>query len=59
MLAVAVLAIVIYTVVARGASALSLDFLVKGAPDGIGPELVGTGDHRRHRDRDRDADRAS
>jgi phosphate transport system permease protein len=41
-LAVAVLAIVIYTVVARGASALNLDFLVKGAPDGIGPELVGT-----------------
>jgi phosphate transport system permease protein len=40
--AVAVLAIVIYTVVARGASALDLDFLIKGAPDGIGPELVGT-----------------
>ncbi len=42
-LAVGVLAIVIYTVVARGASALSLDFLIKGAPAGIGPELVGTG----------------
>ena len=41
-LAVAVLAIVVYTVVSRGASALDLDFLVKGAPDGIGPELVGT-----------------
>jgi phosphate transport system permease protein len=41
-LAVAVLAIVVYTVVSRGASALNLDFLIKGAPDGIGPELVGT-----------------
>ncbi len=41
-LAVAVLAIVVYTVVSRGASALNLDFLVKGAPAGIGPELVGT-----------------
>ncbi|HEY5707976.1 MAG TPA: phosphate ABC transporter permease PstA [Solirubrobacterales bacterium] len=41
-LAVAVLAIVVFTVVSRGASALSLDFLVKGAPEGIGPELVGT-----------------
>lgn len=42
-LAVGVLAIVIYTVVSRGASALNLDFLIKGAPAGIGPELVGTG----------------
>ncbi len=42
-LAVAVLVIVVYTVVARGASALNLDFLIKGAPAGIGPELVGTG----------------
>lgn len=41
-LAVAVLAIVVYTVFVRGADALSLDFLVKGAPTGIGPELVGT-----------------
>jgi len=41
-LAVAVLAIVIYTVVTRGASALDLDFLVKAAPAGIGPELAGT-----------------
>jgi phosphate transport system permease protein len=41
-LAVAVLAIVIYTVVSRGASALSFDFLVKAAPAGVGPELVGT-----------------
>jgi phosphate transport system permease protein len=41
-LAVAVLGIVTYTVVSRGASALDLNFLVKGAPEGIGPELVGT-----------------
>jgi len=41
-LAVAVLAIVVFTVIARGASALDLDFLVKSAPEGIGPELVGT-----------------
>jgi phosphate transport system permease protein len=40
--AVAVLGIVIYSVVARGASAIDLDFLIKGAPAGIGPELVGT-----------------
>lgn len=42
-LAVGVLAIVIYTVIQRGGSALSFDFIVKGAPDGIGPMLVGTG----------------
>ncbi|MDX6590631.1 MAG: phosphate transport system permease protein [Solirubrobacterales bacterium] len=41
-LAVGVLVIVVYTVVSRGASALNLDFLIKGAPAGIGPELVGT-----------------
>lgn len=41
-LAVGVLAIVIYTVVSRGAGAISFDFLVKGAPAGIGPALVGT-----------------
>jgi phosphate transport system permease protein len=41
--AVAVLAIVIYSVVVRGASALSLDFLIEGAPTGIGPAIVGTG----------------
>jgi phosphate transport system permease protein len=40
--AVAVLAVVIFTVVSRGASALNLDFIIKGAPAGIGPELVGT-----------------
>jgi phosphate transport system permease protein len=42
-LAVAVLAIVVYTVVARGAKALSLDFIFTAAPTGIGPELLGTG----------------
>jgi len=41
-LAVGVLAIVVYTVVARGAKAIDWDFLVEGAPAGIGPELVGT-----------------
>lgn len=40
--AVGVLGIVVFAVVVHGASALSLDFLFKGAPDGIGPELVGT-----------------
>ncbi len=40
--AVAVLAIVVYSVLIHGASALSLDFLVKGAPEGIGPAIVGT-----------------
>ncbi len=43
MLAVGVLVVVIYTVVARGAGAINLDFVIKGAPAGIGPELVGTG----------------
>lgn len=42
-LAVAVLVIVIYTVVVRGGSALSFDFLIKGAPEGVGPAIVGTG----------------
>lgn len=41
-LAVGVLGIVVYTVIARGADALSFDFIFKAAPDGIGPELVGT-----------------
>jgi phosphate transport system permease protein len=40
--AVAVLTIVVYTIASRGADALSFDFIVKGAPAGIGPELVGT-----------------
>jgi phosphate transport system permease protein len=42
-LAVAVLLIVLYSVLTRGASALSFDFLIKGAPTGIGPAIVGTG----------------
>jgi phosphate transport system permease protein len=42
LLAVGVLVIVVWTVVARGAAALSLDFLFKGEPDGIGPMLLGT-----------------
>jgi phosphate transport system permease protein len=41
-LAVGLLAIVVYTVFTRGAKALDLDFLVQAAPAGIGPELVGT-----------------
>jgi phosphate transport system permease protein len=41
-LAVGVLGIVVYSVVVKGASALSLDFLLKGAPNGIGPALIGT-----------------
>lgn len=41
-LAVGVLAIVIYTVFTRGAKALDFDFLVQAAPAGIGPELAGT-----------------
>lgn len=40
--AVGVLGIVIYSVAVHGASALSLDFLTKGAPIGIGPAIVGT-----------------
>jgi phosphate transport system permease protein len=41
-LAVAVLAIVVYTVLKRGAGALSFEFLFTGAPTGIGPAIVGT-----------------
>jgi phosphate transport system permease protein len=41
-IAVGVLFTVIYTIVVRGGSALSLDFLTKGAPEGIGPAIVGT-----------------
>jgi phosphate transport system permease protein len=40
--AVGVLGIVVYAVAIHGASALSLDFLLKGEPIGIGPALVGT-----------------
>jgi phosphate transport system permease protein len=49
LLAVGVLAIVVYSVAARGASALSLDFFTKGPPalagtpgGGIAPEILGT-----------------
>lgn len=41
--AVAVLGIVIYSVLSRGASAISIDFLTKGAPAGVAPAIVGTG----------------
>jgi phosphate transport system permease protein len=41
--AVAVLVLVIYAVASRGLSAINLDFIVKPGPEGIGPELLGTG----------------
>lgn len=41
-LAIAVLGVVVYTVVSRGAKALSLDFVFTAAPTGIGPDLLGT-----------------
>jgi phosphate transport system permease protein len=41
-LAVGVLAVVFYTVASRGLKAISWDFIVKGAPAGIGPDLLGT-----------------
>jgi phosphate transport system permease protein len=40
--AVAVLGIVVWSVAFHGAGALSLDFLTKGEPNGIGPALLGT-----------------
>jgi phosphate transport system permease protein len=40
--AVAVLVIVIFAVLVHGLGALSFEFLVKGAPTGIGPAIVGT-----------------
>jgi phosphate transport system permease protein len=40
--AVVVLGIVVYTVVSRGAGALSLDFFFTGEPTGIGPAILGT-----------------
>ncbi len=42
-LAVVVLGIVVYTVVSRGAAAISFDFLFTGEPTGIGPAILGTG----------------
>ena len=41
-IAVAALAIVVYTVVARGAKAIDLDFIFTGYPTGVGPMLLGT-----------------
>lgn len=41
-LAVGVLVVVVWTVVARGIGVIDLNFIVKGAPEGIAPELVGT-----------------
>lgn len=41
--AVAVLVIVIWAVVSHGAKAISWDFITKGEPNGVGPNLVGTG----------------
>jgi phosphate transport system permease protein len=41
-IAVGALAIVIYTVVARGARAIDLDFIFTGYPTGVGPMLLGT-----------------
>jgi phosphate transport system permease protein len=41
--AVAVLVIVIWAVVKNGVQAVSWDFITKGEPTGIGPNLVGTG----------------
>ncbi len=40
--AVAVLVIVIWAVVSHGIKAISWDFITKGEPEGIGPNLVGT-----------------
>lgn len=41
-IAVGALAIVVYTVVARGAKAIDLDFVFTGYPTGVGPMLLGT-----------------
>lgn len=42
LIAIAVLGIVIYTVVSRGAGAISWEFLTSEEPVGIGPAIVGT-----------------
>jgi phosphate transport system permease protein len=49
LLAVAILAVVVYSVASRGAGALSIDFFIKGPPalpdtpgGGIAPEIIGT-----------------
>jgi phosphate transport system permease protein len=41
--AVAVLVIVIFAIVSHGLKAVNWDFITKGEPEGIGPNLVGTG----------------
>ncbi|HVY97511.1 MAG TPA: phosphate ABC transporter permease PstA [Solirubrobacterales bacterium] len=43
LLAIAVLAIVVYTVASRGLGAISWEFLTTGEPTGIAPALIGTG----------------
>jgi len=40
--AIAVLALIVYTVVSRGAKAIDLDFIFTGYPTGVGPMLLGT-----------------
>jgi phosphate transport system permease protein len=40
--AIAALVLVTWTVISRGASAISLDFIFTGAPTGVGPMLLGT-----------------
>jgi phosphate transport system permease protein len=40
--ALAALALVLWTVVSRGAHVISLDFIFKGYPEGVGPMLLGT-----------------
>ncbi len=42
LLAIAVLAIVVWTVVSRGAGQIDLDFVFTGYPTGVGPMLLGT-----------------
>jgi phosphate transport system permease protein len=41
-IAVGALVVVIYTIVARGAKAIDLDFIFTGYPTGVGPMLLGT-----------------
>jgi phosphate transport system permease protein len=40
--AIAVLVIVVYSVVVRGAGAIDLDFVTRSAPEGVAPALVGS-----------------
>lgn len=42
LIAVGVLGIVLYTVVSRGAPAISFDFIFTASPTGVGPMLLGT-----------------